>query len=106
MKKKRISPTSRIQSRPSLLKAPFHHRKLGPRLRAPVGTRIGRTELMAIQALDLIKCEVGAGNIHITTGFIGVPPASYPIDTICLWTSGPHEAVLPVALKPQARRVV
>jgi multidrug efflux pump subunit AcrB len=73
------------------------------RLRAPTGTRIERTELMALKALDLIKREVGADNVQITTGFIGVQPASYPINTIYLWTSGPHEAVLTVALKPEAR---
>ncbi|MFN3322399.1 MAG: efflux RND transporter permease subunit [Bryobacteraceae bacterium] len=72
------------------------------RLRAPTGTRIERTELVALQALDVIKSEVGEDNIDITTGFIGVQPASYPVNTIYLFTSGPHEAVLLVALKPTA----
>jgi len=72
------------------------------RLRAPVGTRIERTELVALQALEVIRQEVGAGNVQITSGFIGVQPASYPVNTIYLWTSGPHEAVLLVALKPSA----
>lgn len=72
------------------------------RLRAPTGTRIERTELIALKALDIIKREVGSDNVAITTGFIGVQPASYPINTIYLWTSGPHEAVLLVALKPSA----
>lgn len=70
------------------------------RLRAPTGTRIERTELIALKTLDVIKHEVGPENVEITTGFIGVQPASYPINTIYLWTSGPHEAVLKVALKP------
>jgi len=70
------------------------------RLRAPTGTRIERTELVALKALDVIRREAGPGNVVITTGFIGVQPASYPINTIYLWTSGPHEAVLRVALKP------
>jgi multidrug efflux pump subunit AcrB len=70
------------------------------RLRAPTGTRIERTELAALKALEVIKAEAGAGNVVISTGFIGVQPASYPINTIYLWTSGPHEAVLRVALKP------
>lgn len=72
------------------------------RLRAPTGTRIERTELVALKALDVVKTEVGAENVEITTGFIGVQPPSYPINTIYLWTSGPHEAVLLVALKPTA----
>src|SRR5581483_4342026 len=38
-------------------------------------------------------------NIAITLGFVGTQPASYPINTIHLWTSGPQEAVLTVALR-------
>jgi multidrug efflux pump subunit AcrB len=73
------------------------------RLRAPTGTRIERTEVMALKALDVIRDQVGAGNVAITTDFVGVQPPSYPINTIYLWTSGPQEAVLQVALKPTAR---
>ncbi len=72
------------------------------RFRAPTGTRIERTELVALKALDVIKQEVGPENVEITTGFIGVQPASYPVNTIYLFTSGPHEAVLLVSLKPEA----
>jgi multidrug efflux pump subunit AcrB len=72
------------------------------RLRAPTGTRIERTELVALKALDIIKEEVGADNVRITTGFIGVQGSAYPVNTIYLWTSGPHEAVLKVALTPDA----
>ena len=70
------------------------------RFRAPTGTRIERTELIALKALDIIKREVGADNVRVSSSFIGVQPASYPINTIYLWTSGPHEAVTLVALKP------
>jgi multidrug efflux pump subunit AcrB len=73
------------------------------RLRAPTGTRIERTEVVALKALDVLREEVGAGNVQITSAFIGVQPSSYPINTIYLWTSGPHEAVLQVALKASAR---
>ncbi len=72
------------------------------RLRAPAGTRVERTELMALKALNLIRSEVGADNVEVSTAFIGVQPASYPINTIYLWTSGPQEAVMLVALKPSA----
>jgi multidrug efflux pump subunit AcrB len=74
------------------------------RLRAPTGTRIERTEVIALKALDVMRNEIGPENVSITTAFIGVQPASYPINTIFLWTSGPHEAVLTVAVKPEARR--
>lgn len=70
------------------------------RLRAPTGTRIERTEQVALRAIEVINSEVGAENVAISTGFIGVQPASYPINLIYLWTGGPHEAVLKVALKP------
>ena len=72
------------------------------RLRAPAGTRLERTELYSMKALDVIKQVVGAGNVDISTAFIGIQPSSYPINTIYLWTSGPHEAVIKVALKPTA----
>ena len=73
------------------------------RLRAATGTRIERTELLALKALEVIREEAGPGNVTITTGFIGVQPPNYPINTIFLWTGGPHEAVLRAALRPEAR---
>jgi len=69
------------------------------RLRAPIGTRVERTEAVALKALETIGREAGANNIDITLGFVGTQPASYPVNTIHLWTSGPHEAVLTIALR-------
>jgi len=70
------------------------------RMRAPTGTVIEETELKTLKTLDVIKRVVGPENVEITTDFVGVQAASYPINTIYLFTSGPHEAVLRVALKP------
>ena len=70
------------------------------RVRAPDGTRIERTEVLAQRVLKAIAEDVGPEHVAITQGFVGVQPASYPVNTIHLWTSGPHEAVLLVALKP------
>jgi multidrug efflux pump subunit AcrB len=70
------------------------------RMRAPAGTVIERTELNALKTLDVIKRVVGPDNVAISTDFVGVQAASYPINTIHLFTSGPQEAVLRVALKP------
>jgi multidrug efflux pump subunit AcrB len=70
------------------------------RLRAPIGTRVERTEVITLKALDAIRTEAGPNNVAITLAFVGTQPASYPINTIYLWTSGPHEAVLTVALRP------
>src|SRR5437899_12926551 len=72
------------------------------RLRAPTGTRLERTEVIALKAMDVIKEQVGPKNVDITTGFIGVQTPNYPINTIYLFASGQHEAVLGVALKQTA----
>ena len=71
------------------------------RLRAPTGTRIERTEIMAHRILDTIAQQVGPANVAASLGFVGAQPSSYPVNTIYLWTSGPHEAVLLVALTPE-----
>lgn len=72
------------------------------RMRAPTGTRIETTETDTLAALDVIRRTAGPENVAITSAFIGVHPANYPINLIHLWTSGPHEAVIKVALKPEA----
>lgn len=69
------------------------------RLRAPTGTRIERTETLALKALDVIGEEAGKANVDITLGYVGTQPPSFPVNTIHQWISGPHEAVLQVALK-------
>ncbi len=69
------------------------------RLRAPDGTRIERTEQLAVQALNLIKEEAGAENVELSLGYVGLLPSTYPINDIYLWMRGPEEAVLRVALK-------
>ena len=70
------------------------------RLCAPDGTRIERTEQLAVKALEFIKEEVGADNVERSIGYVGLIGSSYPINNIFLWTRGPEEAVLRVALKP------
>jgi|HubBroStandDraft_6_1064221.scaffolds.fasta_scaffold27988_1 multidrug efflux pump subunit AcrB len=72
------------------------------RMKAPTGTRIEVTEQMAVAALDAIKNAVGADNVDISVGYVGLIPSAYPINTIYLWTSGPEEAVLRVAFKPNS----
>jgi multidrug efflux pump subunit AcrB len=72
------------------------------RLRAPAGTRIEETERTVLRALDVVRREIGADNVSITSDFVGVVPSSYPVNLIHLFTSGPQEAVIQVALKPGA----
>lgn len=72
------------------------------RLRAPTGTRIEVTEQIALKALDEIKRLAGPQNVDISIGYVGTYAPSYPINLIYLWTSGPHEAILRIQLKPNA----
>ena len=72
------------------------------RLDAPTGTRAEETEQLAAGVLDDIRKTAGPGNVAITLGYVGTQGASYPINTVFLWTSGPHEAVINVALRPDA----
>jgi len=69
------------------------------RLRAPTGTRIERTEQIALKALDVVADEAGRNNVDITVGYVGVQPPAFPVNTIYQWQSGPQEAVLQIALK-------
>ena len=68
------------------------------RLRAPSGTRVERTEVIALNVLKTIR-EEAKGQVEITISYVGTQPASFPVNTIHQWTSGPHEAILLVKLK-------
>jgi multidrug efflux pump subunit AcrB len=70
------------------------------RLRAPTGTRIKRTEELTLETLNAIKEAVGPDNVAITVSYVGVVTPNYPINNVYLWTSGPEEAILRVALEP------
>jgi multidrug efflux pump subunit AcrB len=72
------------------------------RLRAPAGTRVERTEIITLKALDVIREEAGPDNVEITLSFVGTQPPNYPINSIYLWSSGPQEAVLLVAMRPNS----
>jgi multidrug efflux pump subunit AcrB len=72
------------------------------RLRAPAGTQIDRTEAIALRVIDLVKSIVGDDGVATTLGFVGVHGSAYPINFIYLWNGGPEEAVLQIALRPDA----
>src|SRR5260370_7608426 len=69
------------------------------RFRAPIGSRVEAPERLSLDVLRSIEKAAGPGNVAITLGYVGAPPPNYPINTIYLWTSGQHEAVLRVAFK-------
>lgn len=72
------------------------------RLRMPPGTRIERTEDATKRTLQLIAEAAGKNNVAITSSFVGLQPPTYAINSIFLFTSGPHEAVLRVNLVKDA----
>ena len=72
------------------------------RFDAPDGTRVPITEDMTRRVLDTIDREAGPGNLDITLGYVGTQGSAYPINTVFLWTNGPQEAVMNIALKPGA----
>ncbi|MHB2025897.1 MAG: efflux RND transporter permease subunit [Elusimicrobiota bacterium] len=69
------------------------------RLRTPTGTSIENTEAATLKALGIISREAGPSNIESSIGYVGVQPTSFPVNLIYLWTSGPHEAIMEIALK-------
>jgi multidrug efflux pump subunit AcrB len=72
------------------------------RFRAATGTRVVDTERMTREVLQHIEQDAGPGNVQITLGYVGAQASSYPINTVFLWTSGPQEAFMRVALRPGA----
>ena len=72
------------------------------RFDAPTGTRAEDTEQLVTGVIDGIRKAAGPENVAITLGYVGTQGASYPINSVFLWTSGPHEAVINIALRPQA----
>lgn len=68
------------------------------RLRAPDGTRVERTEGITLKTLSLIDSLVGPENVSITSAYVGTVPSSYGTSNIFVFNSGPHEAVMQVAL--------
>jgi multidrug efflux pump subunit AcrB len=72
------------------------------RLKAPTGTRIERTEEITRKVLDLIAEDVGRDNVQATVGYVGTTPPGFSNQAIYLWSSGPEEAILRVALKAES----
>ncbi len=68
------------------------------RMKAPEGMRIERTEQKMVKLLSIVDTIVGKDNIAISSAFIGQHPALFSIAPIYLFTGGPHEAVLQMAL--------
>jgi len=71
------------------------------RLRAADGTRVERTEELTLKVLDVINQQVGKENVVITSAYVGNVPTSYGSAQAFVFNSGPHEAVMQVALNEE-----
>ena len=69
------------------------------RFRAPDGTRLERTEEKLLKAIEVLQQTVGKENISVTSSFVGQHPGQFSSSPLYLFMSGPHEAVLQVAMK-------
>lgn len=68
------------------------------RLRAPDGTRLERTEVIAVKAQHILGEIVGKNHIAITSTMVGSHPASFSTNPIYLFMAGPQEAVMQISL--------
>lgn len=68
------------------------------RMRAPDGTHINRTEQLAKQALGEIEQELGADNVELTLGYVGMIHSNFPVNAVYQWSRGPEEVILYVDL--------
>jgi multidrug efflux pump subunit AcrB len=71
------------------------------RIRAPDGTQIARTERYALDVLDLVEAEVGAENVALTLGYVGMIHSNFPVNAVYQWSRGPEEAILYVELNEE-----
>ena len=74
------------------------------RLRAAPGTSIDGTEAVLLKALDVVKTTVGAENVRLSLGFVGLHGSSYPINYLYLWDGGTEEGVLQIQLADGATK--
>jgi len=74
--------------------------QLAVRLKAPTGTKVENTELIAKKVLEIIAREAGPEKVALTMGLVGVHAPNYPVNLIHLWNGGPEEGWLAVQFKP------
>ena len=72
------------------------------RIRAPDGTHIARTEKYALDMLQLVNEEIGADNVALTLGYVGMIHSNFPVNAVYQWSRGPEEAILYVDLREGA----
>jgi multidrug efflux pump subunit AcrB len=73
------------------------------RLKAPVGTRLEITEDLTRQSLQEIKNILGEDSMKISVAHIGQTAPTFTANAVFLWTSGPDQAVIRIALNEEKR---
>src|SRR4051794_2139816 len=70
------------------------------RVRPPQGTHYELTRQLAQKTLEVIAEEAGPGNVDITMGYAGANPPQFTINMAYLWSRGPDDSLLRIALRP------
>lgn len=73
------------------------------RISAPTGMRVEALEQRVLKTLNIVKAEVGEHNLEKTLGYAGQQPPMFPISSAFLWTSGPHQAVMDLQVREDAK---
>jgi multidrug efflux pump subunit AcrB len=69
------------------------------RARPPQGTHFELTRQVAQKTLDVIAEEVGPEKVDVTMGYAGANPPQFTIIMAYLWSRGPDDSLLRVALR-------
>lgn len=68
------------------------------RIQAPTGSRLEKTERIVKEVLQEIKTLVPENGVAISSAFVGMQPATSPINPIFTFTNASHEAILQVSI--------
>lgn len=68
------------------------------RIQAPTGSRLEKTEQIVKEVLEEIKTLVPENGVAISSAFVGMQPATSPINPIFTFTNASHEAILQVSI--------
>ncbi|WP_432221074.1 efflux RND transporter permease subunit [Flavobacterium sp. TMP13] len=68
------------------------------RIQAPTGSRLEKTERIVKEILEEIKTQLPENGVAISSAFVGIQPATSPINPIFTFTNASHEAILQVSV--------
>ncbi|KVV15692.1 efflux RND transporter permease subunit [Flavobacterium sp. TAB 87] len=68
------------------------------RIQAPTGSRLEKTERIVKEILEEIKTQLPENGVAISSAFVGMQPATSPINPIFTFTNASHEAILQVSV--------